>query len=78
MKNTLLTIWNFYLEGFRSMTLGRTLWVIILLKLFVMFFILKMFFFPDFLRDHPTDDDKGTYVGNELIERAIHGKSTDF
>ena len=24
MKNTLLTIWNFYLEGFRSMTLGRT------------------------------------------------------
>ena len=60
MKNTLLTIWNFYLEGFRSMTLGRTLWVIILLKLFVMFFILKMFFFPDFLRDHPTDDDKGT------------------
>ena len=32
MKNTLLTIWNFYLEGFRSMTLGRTLWVIILLK----------------------------------------------
>lgn len=44
MKNTLLTIWNFYLEGFRSMTLGRTLWVIILLKLFVMFFILKMFF----------------------------------
>ena len=40
MKNTLLTIWNFYLEGFRSMTLGRTLWVIILLKLFVMFFIL--------------------------------------
>lgn len=45
MKNTLLTIWNFYLEGFRSMTLGRTLWVIILLKLFVMFFILKMFFF---------------------------------
>ena len=64
--------------GFRSMTLGRTLWVIILLKLFVMFFILKMFFFPDFLRDHPTDDDKGTYVGNELIERAIPGKSTDF
>ena len=55
MKNTLLTIWNFYLDGFRSMTLGRTLWVIILLKLFVMFFILKMFFFPDFLRDHPTE-----------------------
>lgn len=78
MKNTLLTIWNFYLEGFRSMTLGRTLWVIILLKLFVMFFILKMFFFPDFLGGHPTDADKGTYVGNELIERAIPDIPIDF
>ena len=37
MKNTLLSVWNFYLEGFRSMTLGRTLWIIILLKLFIMF-----------------------------------------
>ena len=54
MKNTLLAIWNFYLEGFRSMTLGRTLWLIILVKLFIMFFILKIFFFPDFLGDHPT------------------------
>ena len=50
MKNTLLAIWNFYLEGFRSMTLGRTLWLIILVKLFIMFFILKIFFFPDFLQ----------------------------
>ena len=24
MKNALLAVWNFYLEGFRSMTLGRT------------------------------------------------------
>ena len=74
MKNTLLSVWNFYLEGFRSMTLGRTLWIIILLKLFIMFFILKLFFFPDF----PTDADKGTYVGNELIQRALPEKSTDF
>lgn len=44
MKNTLLNIWNFYLEGFRSMTLGRTLWLIILVKLFIMFFILKIIF----------------------------------
>ena len=74
MKNTLLSVWNFYLEGFRSMTL----WIIILLKLFIMFFILKLFFFPDFLGDHPTDADKGTYVGNELIQRALPEKSTDF
>ena len=78
MKNALLAVWNFYLEGFRSMILGRTLWVIILLKLFVMFFILKLFFFPNFLGDHPTEAEKGAYVGNELIERALPEKPIDF
>lgn len=78
MKNTLLAIWNFYLEGFRSMTLGRTLWIIILLKLFVMFFILKLFFFPDYLGGHATDADKGKYVGKELIQRALPEETIDF
>ncbi len=79
MNDSLLTrIWIFYRDGFREMTLGRTLWTIILIKLFIMFFILKLFFFPDFLGDHPTDADKGTYVGNELIQRALPEKSTDF
>lgn len=36
---------NFYLEGFRSMTLGRTLWLIILVKLAVMFLVLRLLFF---------------------------------
>lgn len=40
-------ILRFYLDGFRSMTLGRTLWAIILIKLFIMFAILRLFFFPD-------------------------------
>ena len=70
MKNTLLHIWNFYVEGFRSMTLGRTLWLIILVKLFIMFFILRLFFFPTFLSSQPTDKDKGEYVAGELIERG--------
>ena len=68
MKNTLLHIWNFYVEGFRSMTLGRTLWLIILVKLFIMFFILRLFFFPNFLSSQPTDKDKGEYVAGERIE----------
>ena len=47
MNDSLLTrIWIFYRDGFREMTLGRTLWTIILIKLFIMFFILKLFFFP--------------------------------
>lgn len=38
-------IFNFYANGFRQMTVGRTLWLIILLKLIIMFAILKYFYF---------------------------------
>ena len=48
MKNTLLAIWNFYLEGFRSMTLGRTLWLIILVKLSLCSSSSKFSSFPTF------------------------------
>lgn len=44
IKNCIIRIWEFYRDGFREMTLGRTLWMLILVKLFIMFFILKLFF----------------------------------
>lgn len=44
---TLSNIFRFYADGFRAMTLGRTLWAIILLKLFIMFAVLRLFFFPN-------------------------------
>ena len=66
-----LSIWKFYLDGFRSMTIGRTLWILILIKLFIMFVILKVFFFPDFLKGK-TAEEKQDYVGNELIIRSAN------
>jgi hypothetical protein len=45
------------------MTLGRKLWTIILIKLFIMFAILKLFFFHDFLgTKFRNDKEKGDYV----------------
>ena len=45
-------IWLFYYEGFRDMSsLGKTLWIVILLKLFIMFAILRVFFFRPALSD---------------------------
>lgn len=70
MRQTVINIWRFYLEGFRSMTLGRTLWLIILIKLFIMFFILRLFFFPNFLNTSAVGTDKDEYVSRELIIRA--------
>ena len=41
-----IRIYHFYLEGFREMKLGKTLWLIILVKLFIkFFFFLKIFVF---------------------------------
>lgn len=68
MIKHIIRIWEFYRDGFRSMTLGRTLWALILIKLFIMFFILKLFFFPSFLKGK-TNEEKQEYVGSELIHR---------
>ena len=69
MNDSLLTrIWIFYRDGFREMTLGRTLGDYSY-QLFIMFFILKLFFFPSFLGGKTTEE-KQQYVGEELIERA--------
>jgi len=65
-------IFRFYLEGFRSMDLGRTLWLIILIKLFIMFVILKLFFFPRFLNRFDTASEKENYVSKELVDRALN------
>ena len=47
MANMLTRIYGFYRDGFREMRVGRTLWAIIIIKLFIMFAILKLFFFRD-------------------------------
>ena len=60
---------DLYYDGFRNMRLGKTLWAIILIKLFIMFAILKVFFFPDFLKQHANGDEAG-YVATELVDRA--------
>lgn len=81
----LKTIFQFYLTGFRSMRLGRTLWKIILFKLLVMFAVLKVFFFPNVLKtNYDNDQDRATHVlrnltmmqttdkGNETITSTIN------
>ena len=70
-KPIYVRIWRFYLEGFREMQLGKTLWLIILIKLFIMFFILKLFFFPNYLGKFDGESAKEEHVSNELTGRVI-------
>ncbi len=71
MKKTIFhKIVDLYVDGFRNMTIGKTLWTIILIKLFIIFAILKLFLFPDFLSSKSnTEEGKANYVRTELINR---------
>ena len=42
-RNPIYRVYRFYADGFRAMTLGRTLWTVVLLKLLIMFGILKQY-----------------------------------
>lgn len=53
------------------MTIGKTLWMIILLKLFIFFVVMKMLFFPNILsRDYDNDDARADHVRSELTGRT--------
>ena len=70
MKQGLLSrIFHLYYDGFRTMTLGKTLWTIILIKLAIIFLVLKLFFFPDFINTNAKNGDKAGFVSKEILNR---------
>jgi len=61
-------ITKFYIDGFKGLEkLGIRLWVVILIKLFIIFIILKIFFFIDFLDNKfDNDKDKSEYIIEQI------------
>ena len=71
MEDLFRKVFNFYYEGFRSMTVGKKLWIIILIKLFVIFVIFRIFFFQDFLdKRFNSNEEKSNYVIEELTNKT--------
>jgi len=67
MKRALVAIWNFYVDGFKSMTWGRQLWWLILLKVIILFAILRAFFFRPTLAGKD-EQQRIEYISNQLID----------
>jgi len=68
---------RFYVDGFRRMTLGKTLWAIILVKLFVLFVIVKIFLLPNHLDSRfDTPAQKSDYVAAQLTSPALSDSTT--
>lgn len=55
-------VFDLYYEGFRNMRLGKTLWAIIAIKLIIIFAVLKVFFFPNFLKQHAEKGGEADFV----------------
>ncbi|MDE6115882.1 MAG: DUF4492 domain-containing protein [Duncaniella sp.] len=63
-------IFRFYMDGFRSMTIGKKLWILIIIKLIIIFCVFKLFFFPDILdRDYDNDVQRADAVRSTLLDR---------
>jgi hypothetical protein len=74
IASLLSRVFRFYSDGFRNMSgWGRKVWIIIIIKLFIMFAILKIFFFPDFLKTkYVTDKQRSEYVLDQLTNSPDH------
>jgi len=63
-------IYHFYYEGFKSMKLGKSLWLLIAIKLFILFAIIKWLFFPNYLKTQfETDTQRSHYVLEQLTKK---------
>ncbi|MBC8489234.1 MAG: DUF4492 domain-containing protein [Bacteroidetes bacterium] len=60
-----------YVDGFKNQSkLSKRLWLIILIKIFIMFAILKLFFFPNFLNTNfSSDEEKSDHIINVLTNK---------
>ena len=70
MKKTIVSIYNFYRDGFKNMTWGKSLWLLIFLKVIILFLVLRMFFFKPVMAGK-TDEQKSEYVGSQLSAPII-------
>lgn len=60
---------GFYVEGFRSMRLGKKLWAIVFIKLFVLFAVIKLLFFPNVLKENfQSDEERSSYILDQLTQ----------
>ncbi len=69
MKRIVDSVLSFYVEGFKGMKLGKKLWLIVAVKLFILFFVIKLLFFPDIMKEHfQNDAERSHYILDQLTK----------
>ena len=75
LADRLKTVWEFYRDGFRNMTWGRPLIWLILLKIFILFAILRVFFFKPAMAGM-SDREKSETVGERITQKPHNQTDT--
>ncbi len=71
MFKMLKSIFYLYRDGFASMKVGKNLWLIIIIKVFIMFIIIKPFF-PNILnKNYASPEQKARAVSKNLIQKGL-------
>jgi len=61
---------QFYIDGFRNMRVGKSLWAIIGIKFVIFFVIMKTLFFPNFLKENFSNDtERADFVLQTLTNK---------
>jgi len=68
----------FYIDGFKNLSdLGKKVWVIILIKLVVIFVVLKVFFFPTVDSKIKGEKAKASLYLNQLTKVTTDNKKEE-
>ncbi len=60
---------NLYIDGFKNLTIGKTLWKIIIIKLIVIFIFLNFFIYDKSLnKQYITKQEKVNFVYKNIIK----------
>lgn len=66
-------IYRFYRDGFASMTIGRSLWLLIIIKVAILFLVLKLFFFPNVVKN---ESEKRGIPAAEIVKTTVMDRTT--
>lgn len=75
LADRLRPVWELYRDGFRNMTWGKPLIWLILLKIFILFAILRVLFFKPAMAGM-SDGQKSETVGERLTQKPHIQKDT--
>lgn len=68
-------IYRFYADGFKSMTIGKSLWLFIVIKLILIFLVMKMLFFPNLLEErYDNDTERANAVMTSILSDNQQGE----